>query len=121
MISVDFRDSRPVYEQVRDGFRQLILTGVLPPDSRLPSVRDLAGELAINPNTIQRAYRELEAEGYTVSVPGRGSFVRDSSGAAAARRAELSGKLTALVHELRTLGVGEEELTALVKGAFHND
>ena len=63
MIPVDFRDARPIYEQVRDGFRQLILSGVLPADSRLPSVRELATELAINPNTIQRAYRELEAEG----------------------------------------------------------
>ena len=79
MIQLNFRDARPIYEQVKEGFRQLILTGALPADTKLPSVRELAGELAINPNTIQRAYRELEAEGYICSVPGRGSFVRDVS------------------------------------------
>ena len=89
MIHINFRDARPIYEQVRDGFRQLILTGILPEDSKLPSVRELAGQLAINPNTIQRAYRELELEGYIVSVPGRGSFVRQGDTAALARRAEL--------------------------------
>ena len=71
MISINYRDGRPIYEQVRDGFRQLILSGALAADERLPSVRELAGQLAINPNTIQRAYRELEAEGYICSVPGR--------------------------------------------------
>ncbi len=55
MIHINFRDARPIYEQVRDGFRQLILSGVLTADSRLPSVRELAAELASNPNTIQRA------------------------------------------------------------------
>ena len=77
MISINYRDPRPIYEQVKDGFRQLILSGVLKPDEKLPSVRELAGELAINPNTIQRAYRELEQEGCVCSVPGKGSFVSD--------------------------------------------
>ena len=121
MIAINFRDARPIYEQVRDGFRQLILSGVLPADSRMPSVRELAGSLASNPNTIQRAYRELEAEGYIVSVPGRGSFVRDSGGAAAARRAELSGQLSEIARELRQLGMDEEALIALVKGERQDD
>ena len=121
MIQINFRDARPIYEQVRDGFRQLILSGVLPPDSRMPSVRELAGELAINPNTIQRAYRELEAEGYICSVPGKGSFVREGSGAAAARRAQLLGELDGLVRELKLLGLSEEELTARIKGVEKND
>ena len=63
MIHLDYRDSRPMYEQVRDGFRRLIIQGLLAVDEKLPSVRELAGSLAINPNTIQRAYRQLEAEG----------------------------------------------------------
>ena len=67
MIQLNCRDSRPIYEQVKDGLRQLIINGVLTEGSRLPSVRELAVSLTINPNTIQRAYRELEAEGYTVS------------------------------------------------------
>ena len=116
MININFRDARPIYEQVRDGFRQLILTGVLPADSKLPSVRELAGQLAINPNTIQRAYRELEAEGYVVSVPGRGSFVREGGAAAAARRAELLAQWDGLTEELRLLGVENETLIARLKG-----
>ncbi len=116
MIAVNFRDGRPIYEQVRDGFRQMILSGALPADSRLPSVRELAASLAINPNTIQRAYRELEAEGYICSVPGKGSFVRADNQAAAQRRSELLGELARLGRELRLLGLGEEELLAALKG-----
>lgn len=116
MISINFRDSRPIYEQVRDGFRQLILSGVLAPDERMPSVRELAGRLAINPNTIQRAYRELEAEGYICSVPGKGSFVRQGGQAAQARREELLRELDALTAELKMLGVSDEALCRRVKG-----
>ena len=75
MIRLDYRDARPIYEQVKDGLRRLMVTGVLAPGEKLPSVRSLAMDLAINPNTIQRAYAELEAEGYIYSVAGRGSFV----------------------------------------------
>ncbi len=74
MISLNYRDSRPIYEQIKDGLRKLIVTGGLGPDEKLPSVRALAAQLAINPNTIQRAYNELEGEGYIYSVPGKGSF-----------------------------------------------
>ena len=120
MISINFRDARPIYEQVRDGFRQLILSGALPADTKMPSVRELAGQLAINPNTIQRAYRELEAEGYIVSVPGRGSFVRERSDAAAARRKELLEQLDALTAELNLLGLTEEELAERMRGDTHD-
>ena len=116
MIHINFRDARPIYEQVRDGFRQLILSGALPADTRMPSVRELAGQLAINPNTIQRAYRELEAEGYICSVPGKGSFVRERSEAAAARKAELLRELSALGRELKLLGVSQEELLSALRG-----
>ncbi len=116
MIHINFRDARPIYEQVRDGFRQLILSGALPADSKMPSVRELAAQLTINPNTIQRAYRELEAEGYICSVPGKGSFVRERGEAAAARKAELLRQLSALGRELKLLGAGEEELLAALRG-----
>ena len=116
MISINFRDARPIYEQVRDGFRQLILSGVLTADSKLPSVRELSAELAINPNTIQRAYRELEQEGYIVSVPGKGSFVRQDDMAARARRQELLERWDKLTEELRMLGVRDEELQERLKG-----
>ena len=74
MIVLDYRDSRPLYQQVKDSLRRMMLTGLLEPDEKLPSVRSLATQLAINPNTIQRAYELLEAEGYVSSVPGKGSF-----------------------------------------------
>ena len=74
MLSLNYRDSRPIYEQVRDGLRRLIITGALQAGDKLPSVRAMAGQLAINPNTIQRAYEALESEGYVYSVPGKGSF-----------------------------------------------
>lgn len=72
MLSLDYRDARPIYEQVRDGLRRLVVTGALVQGEKLPSVRAMASTLAINPNTIQRAYEALEAEGYLYSVPGEG-------------------------------------------------
>ena len=75
MIQLDYRDARPIYSQILDGFREQILTGVLQPGDRMPSIRELATQLTINPNTIQRAYRELETGGWIASVPGKGSFV----------------------------------------------
>lgn len=116
MIHINFRDSRPIYEQVKDGFRQHILSGLMPAGYKMPSVRELAASLAINPNTIQRAYRELEAEGCICSVPGKGSFVCDMSEALGARRAELKGRLEALLQELRAIGFTEEELLSILRG-----
>ena len=75
MIHLDYRDARPIYAQITDNLRSQITAGVLQLDDRLPSVRELAAELAINPNTIQRAYRELELQGWIASVPGKGCFV----------------------------------------------
>jgi len=75
VVHLDYRDARPIYTQIADNFRNQIRAGVLAEGDKLPSVRELAGELAINPNTIQRAYRELEAEGWIASVTGKGSFV----------------------------------------------
>lgn len=115
MISLNYRDSRPIYEQIKDGLKKLIVTGALAPDEKLPSVRALATQLSINPNTIQRAYMELENEGYTYSVPGKGSFAAGNTAADAARKNELMGKVRELVAELRYLGVSEEELALLLR------
>ena len=79
MIILDYKDRRPIYEQIMERFQELMMTGVLEKDSQLPSVRSLAMELSINPNTIQRAYAELERQGYIYSVKGKGSFVTDNS------------------------------------------
>ena len=75
MIHLDYRDSRPIYTQIIDGFREQIATGVLQPGEKLPSVRELAAALTINPNTIQRSYRQREVEGWSATVPGEGCFV----------------------------------------------
>lgn len=117
MISLNYRDSRPIYEQIRDGLRKLIVTGALSADEKLPSVRALAAQLAINPNTIQRAYNELEGEGYIYSVPGKGSFAAANAAADPARRAELLTQVRELLSELRYLGVSQQELLNLVKEA----
>ena len=114
MISLNYRDSRPIYEQIRDGLRKLIVTGALSADEKLPSVRALAAQLAINPNTIQRAYNELEGEGYIYSVPGKGSFAAAN---AAADSARLLTQVRELLSELRYLGVSQQELLNLVKEA----
>ena len=79
MIILDYRDRRPIYEQIMERFQELMMSGGLKQDEKLPSVRSLAMELSINPNTIQRAYAELERQGYIYSVKGKGSFVTDNS------------------------------------------
>ena len=114
MISLNYRDSRPIYEQIRDELRKLIVTGA---NDKLPSVRALATQLAINPNTIQRAYNELETEGYLYSVPGKGSFACRPKSADQARRETLLEELKGLLSELRCLGMTQTELLQLWKEA----
>lgn len=116
MISVNFRDPRPIYEQIKDNLRRLIVTGLLPTGSKLPSVREMASDLAINPSTIQRAYRELEAEGYICSQPGKGSFVCAKDDVDETRKEELLGKFDELVTELGYIGVDKPQLIERLKG-----
>ena len=116
MLIVNYRDARPIYQQIKDGLRKLILTGAIAADEKLPSVRALATELAINPNTIQRAYAELESEGVIYSVAGKGSFAAPHHEAATARKEELFQQLDALVVELHDLGVTDEEIVARIIG-----
>ena len=113
LIGLNYRDSRPIYEQIKDGLKKLIVTGGLAADERLPSVRALATQLSINPNTIQRAYNELEGEGYIYSIPGKGSFASAGAGADEGRRQELLDKVRELLAELRYLGVSRQELQEL--------
>lgn len=115
VISLNYRDSRPIYEQIKDGLRKLIVTGAIGTDEKLPSVRSLATQLSINPNTIQRAYNELEGEGYIYSVPGKGSFATGDPDADTSRRKELWERARELVAELRYLGVSQEELRSLLE------
>ena len=78
MILLDYRDRRPIYEQVVEKLQDLMICGVLEQDEKLPSVRSLASDLSINPNTIQRAYTELERRGFIYSVKGRGGLLYTS-------------------------------------------
>ena len=115
MVHLDYRDSRPIYEQIKDGLKKLIVSGAMAPGEKLPSVRALAQQLSINPNTIQRAYNELENEGYIYSIAGKGSFASGDVGADENRKWELQEKIRELAAELRYLGVSDEELLALVR------
>lgn len=115
MISLNYRDSRPIYEQIRDGLRKLIVTGALGADEKLPSVRALAAQLAINPNTIQRAYESLETEGYVYSIPGKGSFAAPRTGVDEERRDRLLGQFDSLTAELLYLGVTRDRLIARIR------
>ena len=114
MIAINYRDPKPIYEQIQAELRRLMLTGALPPGSRLPSVRELAGQLAINPNTIQRAYRELESDGSLLSVAGKGSFVAQIDQLAEQQKKQAVEAFRAAAQRLRALGLGEEELAALL-------
>ncbi len=114
MIAINYRDPRPIYEQIQSELRRLMLTGALPPGSRLPSVRELAGQLAINPNTIQRAYRELESDGYILSVAGKGSFVAQVDKLAEQQKKQAVEAFQAAAQRLRALGLSGAELAALL-------
>lgn len=123
MIRLDYRDASPIYEQIKNGLKRLMVSGAMKKGDKLPSVRALATELAINPNTIQKAYTELENEGYIYSVPGRGSFASGEVKADEHRREELKQRIRALAAELRFMGVGKEELASLLEeeGGFNHD
>lgn len=115
MLNLDYRDARPIYEQVKDGLRRLMVTGVIREGEKLPSVRAMAGTLAINPNTIQRAYEALEAEGYVYSVPGKGSFAAPNTGVDEGRKSELLQTFDQTAGELLFLGVSGEALWARIR------
>ncbi len=121
MLNLDYRDSRPIYEQIKEKLRKLIISGALQTDDKLPSVRTLASDLAINPNTIQRAYRELESEGYIYSIQGKGNFVSQIPDEASERIEKIKAEIRTLLAELRYLNVSDDEIIALLKGDLEND
>ena len=118
MLSINYKDPRPIYEQVRDALRQHILAGAIAPEEKLPSVRELAAQLAINPNTIQRAYRELEADGLIYTVAGKGAFAAADGSAAAKRREELLAAFRQEARELKLLKTPKEALLAEIEGIY---
>ena len=115
MLSLDYRDARPIYEQVRDGLRRLMVTGALAQGEKLPSVRSMASTLAINPNTIQKAYRELEAEGYVYTVAGKGTFVAERKEVLGVRNEELMKEFDEVVTELLFLATDGDSLKTRIE------
>ena len=114
MIHLDYRDARPIYGQILDGIRDQIRTGILQPGDKLPSVRELAAELTINPNTIQRAYRELENTGLIATVPGKGCFVCPQSDPGVSNRQELLMEFDRITQALLQSGVSREDLADMI-------
>ena len=114
-MQLDFRDARPIYSQIIDSIREQIVSGVLRQGDRLPSVRELACRLTINPNTIQRAYRELEMQGWIASVPGKGSFICGIPSEQQRRRLELLAQYDKLVRNLLALGLSRDDLIAHIQ------
>lgn len=115
MFSLNYRDGRPIYEQVKDGLRHLVVMGAIQEGEKLPSVRAMATSLAINPNTIQRAYESLEQEGYLYSIAGKGSFASPQSDVNRERREALLKQLDAACAELFFLGMTPEELWTRIR------
>ena len=114
MIILDYQDRRPLYEQVTEKFRTLILRGILKPGEKMPSVRQLAMDLSINPNTIHRAYMVLEQEGMIYPVKGKGNFVADTETIRRKNREEFVKELKDVVKKGIDLGVEEEEMLYIV-------
>lgn len=121
MVHLDYRDSRPIYAQIVDGFREQISAGVLQEGDRMPSVRELAMQLTINPNTIQRAYQELEMQGWIASVPGKGSFVCGIPNESVCEQQALLADMDKLTQSLLNLGLTRQELAQrILKGGNSN-
>ena len=124
VIQINYRDPRPIYEQVKDGIRKLAYSGIIGPDEKLPSVRELASKLAINPNTISKAYKELEQEGFLYSLTGRGTFINQDFDLNDRRKTELFQQFDKVVKELFECSVSSEELKSQLdhlKGGSIND
>ena len=121
MVHLDYRSARPIYAQIMDGLKEQVSAGVLRPGDKLPSVRELAAELAINPNTIQRSYRQLEMEGWIVTVPGKGCFVCNDERVAEEEKKQLLAAFDAAAESLLAFGFSRDQLIArLQKGGNKN-
>lgn len=115
MIQLDYKDRRPLYEQVTERFRELILSGALQPDQKIPSVRSMAMELSVTPNTIQRAYSELEKSGYIYTVTGRGNFVSPGTAVHDLNRKNILSTLKTAVLKAKSSGISREDVLETVE------
>lgn len=110
MIVIDYKDRRPIYEQIVEKFQLLIVKGILEPDSQMPSVRQLAKELGINPNTIQKAYTMLEQSGYIYPIKGRGNFVTGGDRLAEQKQETFLEQFEKSIRQAKELQITEEKL-----------
>ena len=117
MLNLDYRDTRPIYAQIVDNIRQQIQAGVMAQDEKLPSVRELAVQLSINPNTIQRAYRQLEMEGWIATVPGKGCFVCGCPANDPQQELKCLNTLEETVQRLLAMGYTRQELIQKIEEA----
>lgn len=115
MIWIDYKDSRPIFEQIVEKYEKLIVHGAVEPNSKMPSIRKLAMELSLNPNTVQKAYAELERRGYTYTVLGKGVFVNFDSKQKTAKKEQVLESLQKLVFEAKELGITNNEIIAQIK------
>lgn len=115
MIILDYKDRRPLYEQITEKLKELMLLGVLKENEPLPSVRSLAMDLSINPNTIQRAYTELERKGYIYTIKGKGSFVAENGEMKENRKKEVLLQVSEIIDEAIRLGISDREITSMVE------
>jgi len=120
VISINYRDPSPIYEQIFESFKNLIISGVLPEGSAMPSVRQLAVELSVNPNTVQQAYKKLTDAGLICSVGGRGSFV-SAAEAKELHRLELIREILSIKTKLYALGMSDDEIMNILKEENAND
>lgn len=115
MFELDVKSRKPIYEQLVEKIKELIINDVLKPDEQLPPVRILARDLSINPNTIQKAYRELERMGYIYSIPGKGNYVNpEKPKEKEGRIMELKEELKKIIMEMIFLGLTLEEIDRLI-------
>lgn len=119
MIQLDFSDHRPLYEQIKENLKELIISGALGENEKIPSVRELASSLAINPNTIQKAYKNLENEGYIYSRRASGSFVMPRSSVAEnTEQSELFERFDAIIKEMMFCGISRTEAEHRMKNVY---
>ena len=115
MNLIDYQDSRPIYEQIVENFKTQMYKGILQADEQMPSVRSLAMELSTNPNTVQKAYAELERQGFIYTVKGRGNFVKGNASMLDNKKRELITAVVELFTEAEDIGISVDELVIEIK------
>ncbi len=120
MFEINVKSRKSIFEQVVEGFKELIISGVLKPGDKIPSVRDLSAQLTVNPNTIQKAYRQLDQEGWIYSASGLGSFVaeRPEGRPDTKKIDELTAQIASLAKQMMFLGLTADEVMDRVAAAI---